>query len=161
MHILRETRRLGTAGSLSLLPVKIDTPLLVINGDVITKADFSALKNFHDHHNHDATLAVATYEFQIPFGVVRYSSDGIFDNIDEKPHVRHFVAAGIYYLAPEFLSLIPPDQPMDMPELLNLGRNVGLQVGLFPIHEYWIDVGRPTDLEAADRRPAETVLEAL
>jgi hypothetical protein len=37
-----------------------------------------------------------------------------------------------------------------MPELLNLGRDIGLCIGLFPIHEYWADIGRPDDLAAAD-----------
>ena len=70
--------------------------------------------------------------------------------IDEKPLLSNFIAAGLYFLTPEFLSLVPKDQRFDMPELLNLGRSLGLKIGLFPIHEYWIDVGHPSDLEVAE-----------
>ena len=56
----------------------------------------------------------------------------------------------LYLLAPEFLSLVPKNKRIDMPEVLNLGRRMGLKIGLFPIHEYWIDVGHPRDLKAAD-----------
>jgi len=75
--------------------------------------------------------------------------EGLLEGL--KTNKGHFVAAGIYYLSPEFCSLVPPSAPMDMPELLNLGRAAGLKIGLFPIHEYWRDVGHPHDLEAADR----------
>ena len=123
----------------------------MINGDVMTQIDFVAMAEFHQLHGYDATLAVARYEIEVPFGVVRSDENGLFAGIDEKPAYHHFVAAGIYYLAPQIRALAPLNRPIDMPELLNLGRSIGLRIGLFPIHEYWIDVGRPHDLEAAER----------
>jgi NDP-sugar pyrophosphorylase family protein len=46
--------------------------------------------------------------------------------------------------------LVKKNTQVDMPQLMNHGRRVGLRVGLFPIHEYWHDVGRPADLVAAN-----------
>jgi len=153
---LREPARLGTAGALGLIdPAELARPLLVINGDVITKVDLKALHDFHERNDYDATIAVARHELEIPFGVVRYGDDGLFERVDEKPRLSHFVAAGVYYLGPGFLPLVPKNRAIDMPELLNLGRSIDMKIGLFPIHEYWTDVGRPADLDAAERAHGE------
>jgi dTDP-glucose pyrophosphorylase/CBS domain-containing protein len=151
VRLLHEGERRGTIGALALLPEPPRHPVLVVNGDVITRADLAALAAFHARHAFDATIGVARHEVDIPFGVVRHTADGLFERIDEKPRVSHFIASGMYLLNPAFATLVPGNRPMDMPELLNEGRALGLSIGLFPIHEYWIDVGQPHDLEAADR----------
>lgn len=150
INIVEEREPLGTAGALGLLHDLGRNPLLIVNGDVLTDCDFGALIEFHDRHRHDGTVAVARYDVQVPYGVVRHSEDGAFSGIDEKPVISSFIAAGVYYLEPAFLPLIPAGRAIDMPELLNAGRELGLNIGLFPIHEYWKDVGRPEDLYAAD-----------
>lgn len=150
IDLLHETEPLGTAGALGLLPDTAGGPLLVVNGDVLTGVDFPAVETFHRRHGLDATIAVTRHETEIPYGVVRFDEDGLFERVEEKPTVSHFVAAGVYYLAPEFLSLIKRGQRLDMPDLLNMGKKIGLRIGVFPIHEYWADVGRPEDLAQAD-----------
>lgn len=142
----------GTAGAIAGLPALPDGGLVVLNGDLVTSVDFDALVQFHDRAGVDATLAVAQHEFAVPYGVVRHTAEGQFLGIDEKPTVRHFVSAGIYCLSRDLCTLVPPDRAMDMPELINRGREIGLKVGLFPIHEYWTDIGRPADLAEARAR---------
>lgn len=150
IRLVYETEALGTAGSIGLLPESFKSPLLVLNGDVLTSTDFGALYSFHIRHDYDATIAVAQHRVQIPFGVVQHSEDGLFMGINEKPCQEYFIAAGIYLISPEFRSLIPPKERFDMPALLNKGRNLGLKIGLFPIHEYWADIGQPYDFELAN-----------
>jgi dTDP-glucose pyrophosphorylase len=149
--IIHEESSLGTAGALTLLPEPIEGPILVVNGDVLTQLDIEALDVFHHSHSFDGTVAVTPYRVPVPYGVVRQNADGGFDGIDEKPTYTYFVSAGVYLLSPEFCRLVPEGTRIDMPDLLNLGRSAGLKIGLFPVHEYWIDVGRPGDLAAADR----------
>jgi dTDP-glucose pyrophosphorylase len=151
LTLLRETAPAGTAGAVALLPSTVSGDVLVINGDVLTEIDLRAFAEFHREQGHDASLAAAHHEVQIPYGVVRAEPDGSFHGIEEKPRLRHFVAAGIYLLGPRLRALAPRDRRIDMPDLLNLGREAGLSIGVFPIHEYWRDVGRPDDLEAAER----------
>jgi len=151
VDFIEEESPLGTAGALSRLDGKIAGPILVVNGDVLTFADLAALHDFHRRHRLDGTIAVTQHELEVPFGVVRYDEEGLFVSIEEKPRISNFIAAGVYYLEPEFTALVTRGMPMDMPELLMLGRQIGLKIGLFPIHEYWTDVGQPDDLEAADR----------
>ncbi|MEZ5670400.1 MAG: sugar phosphate nucleotidyltransferase [Alphaproteobacteria bacterium] len=150
LHYVIEDQPLGTAGALTLIPDLGAGPVLVVNGDVITDADFAALHDFHVRHQHDATIGVSRYEHRLPFGVVRHDEHGLFRRIDEKPLISEYISAGLYYLEPAVLALIPRGRPVDMPEVLNAAQEVGLRIGLFPIHEYWTDVGRPHDLAAAD-----------
>lgn len=155
LHILRETAPTGTAGAVGLLPPDLAGPLLVMNGDVMTDVDLRALLEFYQYQDYDACLAAAHHEVEIPYGVVKADAQGYFESIVEKPKLTHYVAAGIYVLGAEMRRLVPGETRVDMPELLNEGRRAGLRVGVFPIHEYWRDVGRPADLDAADREIAE------
>lgn len=149
VRIIEEAEPLGTAGALSLLTDGLDEPVLVINGDVLCQVDLAALHRFHVRHAYDGTIAVSRHEIEIPFGVIHQTPDGQFQAIEEKPRLNHFVAAGIYYLSPEFAALTPRGRPVDMPEVLTNGAKAGLRIGLFPVHEYWKDVGRPGDFAAA------------
>jgi len=152
IEFIREPERLGTAGALGLIePGSLDgASLLVVNGDLVTRADYRAFSDFHSRHGNEGTIGVASYFVDVPFGVVRHDANGLFVGVDEKPRLSHFVAAGVYCLNPEFLGLVPRGRPLDMPELLNRGKSLGLRVGVFPIHEEWADVGRPNDFEAVD-----------
>ena len=151
VKLLIESDPLGTAGALALLPERLTQPILVINGDILTNTNLEALDAFHRKHSYDATIAVAQYPVQIPFGVVKHDQDGNFLEVEEKPEMTHFVAAGIYYLSPEIVNLVTPGTPVDMPTLLDQARHIGLRVGLFPILEYWTDVGAPHDLDTANQ----------
>ena len=154
VRLVREPERLGTAGAISLLPERPNHPILVLNGDILTQVDFRAFQNFHQQQGFDATIAVAYHRIQIPYGIVRHDQNGTFLGIDEKPTLQNFVAAGLYFLSPSVVSLIQNHSRLDMPDLLNDARAAGLNIGVFPIHEYWADVGNPADLEAAEARHA-------
>lgn len=151
ISLLHEEAPLGTAGSISLMPEDMSDHFLVINGDVMTSVDFELLETMHRRNENDATIAVAQHEVEIPYGIIQHNDDGQFLGIREKPMLNHFVAAGIYYLSPVFKSLVPKNTKMDMPELLNAGRKFDMKIGLFPMHEYWADIGQPQDFEAAQR----------
>ena len=68
---VRESKPLGTAGSISLIDKnKVEFPIIISNGDLLTKMSFGDLLNFHLDQKSDATMATRKYEIQIPFGVV-------------------------------------------------------------------------------------------
>ena len=71
VEYLHESTRLGTAGALSLLPEKPTAPIIVMNGDLLTRANFDNLLQFHNAQDAVATMAVREYDFQVPYGVVR------------------------------------------------------------------------------------------
>lgn len=145
---LAENEPLGTAGSLQLLPDSLSEPILVLNGDVLTRLDLKNLLQFHNQHQGQATLCVREHESTVPFGVVQ--TDGLtLVGFEEKPTYRYLVNAGVYVIDPILLHLLPPHQTCDMPSLLLAAQAASYQVNVCPIHEYWIDVGRPDTLESA------------
>lgn len=153
---LREDEPLGTAGSLSLFDTKPDEPMVVCNGDVLTDIHFGELLDFHDQNNATATMAVTLHEWQNPFGVV--NTDGIdIVGFDEKPISRSNVNAGIYVLSPEALTFLKHRQPCDMPNLFKLIKEHDGKTIAYPMHEPWLDVGRPDDLAQARERSKKRI----
>lgn len=150
IRYIDETKRLGTAGALSLLPEKPDKPLIIMNGDLLTKVNFDQLLDFHEKHGMSATMCVRELEHQIPYGVVKTEEHRLV-NIEEKPIHHYFVNAGIYVLNPEVLSLIPENTFYDMPTLFETLLAQGKEVSVFPVREYWLDIGRMSDYERANR----------
>jgi NDP-sugar pyrophosphorylase family protein len=120
----------------------------VMNGDLIARINFQDLLDYHEQQGSKATMCVRQYDFQVPFGVV--GIDGIYiQTIDEKPVQRFLVNAGIYVLEPDLIGLIPDKNSIDMTNLFVKVIESGSPITVFPIHEYWLDVGRIDDLERA------------
>lgn len=149
IQYLEEDKPLGTAGALSLLPHRPDHPFLVLNGDILTRVDYTHLLRFHADHQSTATLCVRQHTTQIPYGVVRMDDVKVVA-LEEKPVLTHYVNAGIYLLNPEVLDLVPKDAFFDMPQLLETAALQGKSVNAFPIHEYWLDIGHPETLALAE-----------
>lgn len=148
IRYLRETRPLGTAGALSLLPPQ-DLPVVVTNGDVLAKADYSHVLDSHLQSDAQATVVVRDYRMQVPFGVVQ-ALDGQLVRIDEKPTQTYMINAGAYVLAPEALNLVPKDSVCDMPALLADLVADGRRVRLQRAEGYWMDIGRLPDYAQAN-----------
>lgn len=149
IRYLEEDRRLGTAGALTLIPEKPKGPLLVMNGDLIARINFQDLLDYHEQQGSQATMCVRQYDFQVPFGVVGIDGNRI-QAIDEKPVQRFLVNAGIYVLEPGLIGLIPKDEFFDMTDLFARAVEDAHDTAAFPIHEYWLDVGRIDDLDRAN-----------
>jgi len=148
---LWEEQPLGTAGALSLLSPRPHLPLLVMNGDVITDVHCGELLDFHQRNDAAATMAVRVHEWQHPFGVVR--TDGVnIVGIDEKPVTRTHINAGVYALSPEALDCMNVNDVCDMPSLFERLKARGARTVAYPMHEPWLDVGRPDDLRLANQR---------
>lgn len=150
IRYIREQEPLGTVGAVRLAKKELSAPFLVVNGDILTKVNFNHLMSFHLENNYAATLAVKPYEVQLPYGVVRLS-DGMVCSLEEKPRQSFSVNAGIYVLDPSMVELIPPSGPCDMPDLICAALERNLRVGGFPIQEYWVDIGSPTDYAQAQK----------
>ncbi|WP_418114277.1 nucleotidyltransferase family protein [Vibrio scophthalmi] len=148
-YVYEETP-LGTGGALGLLPEDIprDLPLIMINGDILTKVDFQRLLNFHMENDADATMCVREYDYQIPYGVINGNGNQIISMV-EKPVQRFFVNAGIYVLSPRVIQSVDKNQKIDMPTLLEQHMGDRQKVLMFPIHEYWLDIGRMDDFNRA------------
>ena len=148
IRYLEEEERLGTAGSLSLLPEKPDHPFFVMNGDLLTRINFQHILDFHAKHQAQATLCVRRVEQTIPFGVVEMAQHRLV-SIEEKPVHNYFANAGIYLLDPELLPLIPNGRYLDMPNLFREAIKKGHSTAAFPFLDYWMDIGQMGDFNKA------------
>jgi dTDP-glucose pyrophosphorylase len=146
---LREQSPLGTAGALALLNPRPDAPFVVTNGDVITDIRYGELLDFHNRYGAAATMAVRIHEWQHPFGVVQTQGVEIV-GFEEKPIARSHINAGVYALSPDALNDLATETPCDMPTLFQRLQAQAKRTVAYPMHEPWLDVGRPDDLRLAN-----------
>ena len=151
IQYVHEEEPLGTGGALGLLPHdEIDLPMFMMNGDLLTSLNLHSFLEFHDHQSGVATMCVREYQHQVPYGVI--TSEGTkIKSMVEKPVHRFFVNAGIYLLSPALVKSVPPGTCIDMPTLLEREISGGKAVNMFPIHEYWLDIGRMDDFQSAQK----------
>lgn len=148
IEYLTEERPLGTGGALSLLPEAPQSPLLVMNGDLVTQADIGALLAFHERGKQVATVAVRKYFHTVPFGCVELDGDRLV-RLDEKPTLARMVNTGIYVLAPQLVTALPRNTATSVPEILATAMNAGHEVHAFELDDDWIDVGHREQLSMA------------
>jgi NDP-sugar pyrophosphorylase family protein len=146
---LHEEHPLGTAGALGLMSPP-QGPLLVMNGDILSRVNFRAMVDFHREYGAQLTMGVRLHEYQVPYGVVE--PDGVVvRQLTEKPTLRLFVNAGIYLLEPEVYDYIrrPVTERFDMTDLIQRLLVAEQRVVSFPISEYWRDIGQHADYKDA------------
>lgn len=149
IQYVHEEEPLGTGGALGLLPDDLpDLPLLMINGDILTTLSFESLLKYHNAENADATMCVREYEYQIPYGVVTSEGNNISGMV-EKPIQRFHVNAGVYVVSSDIVKSVKANYYIDMPTLLERQIKQGKDVMMYPIHDYWLDIGRMDDFERA------------
>lgn len=145
-----EEEPLGTAGALTLLPKDLpDLPIVLMNGDLMTEVNFLSLLESHNNSKSQATVCVAEYDFQVPYGVLEVSETKV-KSIIEKPTHRFFVNAGIYVVNKDLFSSLKPGKYCDMPDLLSSKIDEEEGINTFPLFEEWRDIGRIVDFDNAN-----------
>ncbi len=154
IEYIKEDSPLGTAGALSIISPIPSEPIIVTNGDVITRIKYNDILNFHIKKGGNATMAIRQHEWQNPFGIVNINGIKI-ESFKEKPIYKSHINAGVYVLDPEMLNLLNQDEICDMPMLfqrVNASGNIAIA---YPMHESWVDVGRPEDLVGINKKSLE------
>jgi dTDP-glucose pyrophosphorylase/CBS domain-containing protein len=149
LSYVTEDQPLGTAGALGLMDSP-EEPLLVINGDILTRMNFRAMLDYHRENEADLTVAVRKYDLQVPFGVVECEGHNVC-RLQEKPSLSFLVNAGIYLLEPVVHRHIANGEHLDMTDLIERLIEKGSTVVSFPIVEYWLDIGEHADYERAQK----------
>lgn len=146
-----EDSPLGTGGALGLLPKNLpNLPLVMMNGDVLTKLNYAQLLHHHETQGFDATMCVREDEHRVPFGVIE-TEDQLIVNMVEKPTYRYKINTGIYVLNPEIIAKVQVNQRIDMPTLLEHGRQAGKRIGTYTSYDYWLDIGQMKDYQKAQQ----------
>lgn len=145
---LREREKLGTAGALTLLPERPESPIVVMNGDILTTFDLANLHRYHEQHDAFVTVAAVDYRIDVPYGVI--CTDGAYvTELQEKPSQRFLCNAGVYAVSPHTIEMLATGRHCDMTDLIAACVERRHRVAVFPVHEYWSDIGTIDDLEKA------------
>lgn len=152
IHYVREEKRLGTAGPLSLIHEQFafgpDETLLLMNGDILTKLDFADMLGYHRRGGYEMTIATRRYTHQLPYGVLQIQG-GAVQEITEKPSACYDVSAGIYLLQGSVLASVPADTLFDIPDLITVLLEARRSVGAYTFDEYWLAVEQLHHIEEA------------
>jgi len=146
---IREPKQLGSAGALRIARQRLEQPFIVINADLLTNVNLSALMRFHTDDANLITVGVRRYVLEVPYGVVELQGPRVVE-LREKPTIDLLVNAGIYAVSPDAVALMPPRQAeFDMTDLIGQCLAQERRVGAFPVHEYWLDIGQFSDYQRA------------
>lgn len=148
LNYSREEQPLGTAGPISLVPDLNDT-FLVMNGDLLTTIDYSAMLKYHKQRGALATVACYQRDVKIDLGVIEVDADNWVTNYIEKPTYHYSVSMGIYLFEPQVLNYLEKNQRLDLPELVLKLMSDNKKVNVFNFDGYWLDIGRHDDYERA------------
>jgi len=138
---VREERPLGTAGPLSLVRdlVAPDEFFVLMNGDIVTRVNFTNLIAFAKTGDFDLTVGYVDYTYQSPYGVLTVEADRIV-GIEEKPRVEYRVSSGIYVVKGTAPPRVPDDTFFTIPDLIQTLHALGRPVGAYHIREFWLGV---------------------
>ena len=143
INYVREDEFLGTAGSLKFLEEKISDFFIVSNCDIIVKADFEEVINFHKESNAYLTVLSSIQHHKIPYGVIKFKERGEVTDIIEKPEYTFTVNTGVYVVSKDSLQFIPNNLSFDMPDLIKALVKNNKKVVTYPVNENdYIDIGQ-------------------
>lgn len=135
---------------MALLEDSPDKPIIVMNGDLLTKVNLQHLLSFHRTLPSKMVVCVREHQYQLAYGVVQHE-DYMVTAIEEKPTQSFFANAGIYLIEPDVIDQIPTNGRTDFPDLIKTLIAQKHKVSAFPIHEYWIDIGNHDDFNRANQ----------
>jgi len=147
IQYIREKSPLGTGGALALLEETPTTPLIVMNGDLVTDFRVRRMLQYHQNGEFLATMGLNHYNHRVPFGCVELK-DGAISALKEKPLLSELINCGIYTLSPELLQRVKPEF-FPITDLFESCLKNGEPIGGYIIEEDWVDIGMPEELRHA------------
>ncbi|MBU3689307.1 MAG: mannose-1-phosphate guanylyltransferase [Acidimicrobiales bacterium mtb01] len=150
LHYAVEPEPLDTGGAIRFAAehAGVDDTFVVVNGDVLTDLDVSALLAFHRRSGAEATLHLTPVDDPSSFGVVDVDESGHVSRFVEKPAPgtapSNLINAGTYVFEPSVLARIPSGRKVSIeretfPQIVADGRLYAMATD-----DYWVDTGRPS-----------------
>lgn len=146
---VRETKALGTIGSVLLVKDFGHEDIIVMNSDLLTNIDFNDFFKAYQETNADMIVATTSYHVDVPYAVLEVNESNSVKSLKEKPRFTYYSNAGIYILNKKLLSMIPKDQFFDITDLMDRIIEMDLKLVTYPINGYWLDIGKHEDFKKA------------
>lgn len=150
INYLKEKKRLGTGGAISLAKEYIKDDFFVVNGDIYSTVNLNEVMKIHKKNNNDITIVSVKKNVNIQYGVLEVENNKVTDII-EKPNYEFLISGGIYCLNPKVMELIPENEYFEITDLFTKAMERKMKVESFVIDDYWIDIGRIEDYDKINR----------
>jgi len=148
LHCIKETKPLGTIGSVSLITNFYNDTILIMNSDLFTNINYEDFYLNFIKENADMAVASIPYNVSVPYAILNLSNDTI-SSFEEKPTYTYYANAGIYLIKRELLKSIPINEHYNTTDLIQALLDNGKKVIKYPIIGYWIDIGKYEDYNKA------------
>lgn len=144
IEYVSEDNPLGTIGAVSKINNFRHDYVLVTNSDILTNLNYESF--FKDFIEKDADMSVVTipYDVEIPYAVMETKTNKILSFI-EKPTYTYYSNGGIYLIKKSILKNIPKNKLFNSTDLMELLLEKKLNLISYPMHNYWLDIGKPKD----------------
>ena len=135
---------LGTIGAVGKINNFKHDYVLVSNSDILTNLNYENF--FEDFIEKDADMSVVTipYDVEIPYAVMETKGNNVLSFI-EKPTYTYYSNGGIYLIKKSILKNIPKNKLFNSTDLMELLLEKKLNLISYPMHNYWLDIGKPND----------------
>lgn len=149
VHTFRESKFLGTIGSVKIVDCFFNDTILVMNSDLFTNIDYEDFFLHFQMNDADMSVAAVPYNVSIPYGILDLDGCEIKDLI-EKPKYNYYANAGIYLIKKTILSEIPDDEFFNATDLIEKLISLKMRVICYPLDGTWIDIGNPQEYQKAN-----------
>jgi NDP-sugar pyrophosphorylase family protein len=141
IDFVQEKKPMGTAGPVRLVMdrFRFTEPVVVMNGDILTRVNFQRMLAFHRAQRAVLTIGMKAIRERLRFGTVQ-AKQGRVLGVTEKPAFTYDISAGIYVVSPEAMRWIPRGAFFDIPSLAERLIADGRRVAAYRIREYWMAV---------------------
>ena len=143
-----EEKPLGTGGGLSLLKGKLNSTFFLTNCDILIRANYKEIYDFHKKNGNMITIVAAYKHLTIPYGVINMISNGEIASMIEKPEYSFLTNTGFYVVEADVVNRIENDKAIGFTDIIEQQKSLGERIGVFPVSEQcWLDMGQLEELE--------------
>ena len=148
LSFIDEDEYRGTGGGLVLLKGVVNETFIVTNCDILIEDVYEKYLKEHKEKKNLVTIVAVKKNMQLPYGIMNVDKNGELLEMEEKPKYSFLTNTGFYIIEPEFLSDIPEEGVMHMPDIIHKYMLEGKRVGVYQIEEEkWLDMGQFDEME--------------
>lgn len=150
IQYITENEPLGTIGAISKIENFSHDYVLLTNSDILTNIDYEDF--FLSFIKSEADLSVVTipYEVSVPYAVLE-TNNGHVLSLQEKPTYTYYSNGGIYLMKKSIADSIPKGVFYNATDAMEALIKQGKKVHSYPLHGYWLDIGRMEDYTRAQK----------
>lgn len=148
INFVKENEPLGTIGAISSIDNFVHDFILVTNSDILTNLDYEDFFLSFIKSGADFSVVTIPYEVNVPYAVLE-TNNGHIVSFKEKPTYTYYSNGGIYLMKRSVIKNIPKATFFNATDLMEKLIKDGGKVHSYPLHAYWLDIGRMEDYNRA------------